>query len=119
VRGIAIGLKKNSYFLPPVQVVIDRLLQLTEGHQAWFERKQFEAFSPSADACFSTVDVMSSLNSVYFWDFGTQRQFQVNVAKMQLGDAYSPLASLILDRDCGGPQDIFGATYPDMPVVAA
>jgi hypothetical protein len=119
VRGIAIGLKKNSYFLPPVQVVIDRLLQITEGHSAWFERKQFEAFSPSADTCFSTVDVMSSLNGVYHWDFGTQRQFQVRVSGMQLGDGYSPIASLLLDRDCGGPQDIFGATYPEMIAAAA
>jgi len=119
VRGIAIGLKKNSYFLPPVKTVIDRLLQLTEGHTAWFERKQFEAFSPSTDRCDSTVEVMSSLNATYYWDYGIQKQFQVRVDKMQLGDSYSPIASLLLDRDCGGPQDIFGSTYPTMIAAAA
>jgi hypothetical protein len=119
VRGIAIGLKKNSYFLPPVKTVIDRLLQLTEGHKAWFERKQFEAFSPSTDLCDSTVEVMSSLNTTYYWDYGTQQQFQVSVDKMQLGDSYSPIVSLLLDRDCGGPQDIFGSTYPTMIAAAA
>lgn len=119
VRGIAIGLKKNSYFLPPVRAVIDRLLQLTEGHDAWFERVQFEAFHPSPSECFETPEVMSSLNATYYWDYGTQKQFQVGVAKMQLGDSYSPIASLLLDRDCGGPQDIYGATYPSMIAAAA
>lgn len=119
MRGIAIGLKKTSYFLPPVQTVIDRLLQLTEGHVAWFERKQFEAFSPSNDVCFTTVEVMSSLNATYYWDYGTQRTFQARVDSMQLGDSYSPIASLLLDRDCGGPQDIFGSTYPSMIEAAA
>jgi hypothetical protein len=119
MRGVAIGLKKNSYFLPPVKTVIDRILQLTEGHVAWFERKQFEAFSPSNDELFSTVDVMSSLNATYHWDFGTQQQFQVRVDNMQFGEVYSPIATLLLDRDCGGPQVIFGATYPSMPEEAA
>jgi hypothetical protein len=119
MRGVAIGLKKNSYFLPPIKSVIDRILQLTEGHKAWFERKQFEAFSPSNDETFSTVDVMSSLNAAYHWDFGTQNQFQVRVGQMVFGDAYSPLATLLFDRDCGGPQVIFGATHPSMPEEAA
>lgn len=119
VRGIAIGLKKNSYFLPPVKSVVDRLLQLTEGHNAWFERVQFEAFHPSSDECFASVDVMSSLNAAYDWDYGKQKQFQVRVDKMQLGDSYSPIAELLLDRDCGGPQVIFGNTYSDMIAAAA
>jgi len=119
MRGVAIGLKKNSYFLPPVKSVIDRILQLTEGHKAWFERRRFEAFSPSNDECFSTVEVMSSLNAAYHWDYGKQRQFQVKLDSMQFGDGYSPITTLLLDRDCGGPQVIFGTTYPLMPEEAA
>jgi len=114
VRGIALGLKKTSYFLPPVQVVVDRLLQLTEGHVAWYERKQFEAFHPSVDECFQTVDVMLNLNLNYDWDYGLQKKFSVKVEKMELGDAYSPLSTLLFDRDCGGPQQIFGNTHPMM-----
>jgi hypothetical protein len=119
LRGIALGLKKSSYFLPPIQTVIDRLLQLSEGHKAWFERKQFDAFKSDVVEETTSAGVMSSLNATYHWDYGTQSLFQESVAKMQLGDAYSPIVSLLLDRDCGGPQEIFGAMMPQMSEVTA
>jgi hypothetical protein len=119
MRGIALGLKNTSYFLPPIRTVIDRVLVLTEGHDAWFERRQFEAFAREPTNLETSVEVMSSLNAHYDWDYGKQRTFQERVDQMQFGDAYSPIATLLLDRDTGGPQDIFGKRYPDMIAAAA
>jgi hypothetical protein len=119
VRGIALGLQTTSSFLPPLKSVIDRLLQLTEGHTAWYERKQFEAFSRSSTVPLTSVEVMSSLNRHYDWDYGTQSAFQRRIDKMGFGDSYSPVTTLLLDRDCGGWQQIFGKTYPVICAAAA
>lgn len=108
MRGVALGLKQTSDFLPPVRAVIDRILQLTEGHMAWFERKQFEAFARGNYRGTCTIDTMLSLYLNYQWDFSCQTDLEVKLRGMQFGDKYPTLVTLLLDRDCGGPQQIFG-----------
>jgi hypothetical protein len=119
MRGVALGLKTTAYFIPPLRKVIDRILQLTEGHDAWYERVQFAAFSKTSTIQVSTPEVMAGLNLTYDWDYGAQKVFDSVVEKMQFGDSYSPIATLLLDRDCGGPQQIFGKTHPTFVAYAA
>jgi len=38
MRGIALGLEKQCNFIPPLRVVVERVLYLTTGHKAWFDR---------------------------------------------------------------------------------
>lgn len=120
MRGIALGLKTTADFIPPIQVVIDRVLQLTEGHDAWYERKNFEAFSKDVTPVgVATEEVMLSLNMNYDWDYGKQSEFSKSISGMKFGDKYPIITNLLFDRDTGGPQDIFGARYPDFVAAAA
>jgi hypothetical protein len=108
MRGVAIGLRKSCNHIPPIRVVLDRVLELTKGHDAWFERKFLEHTMKMRDSYESTVDIELSLADQYDWDAGKQKLFAANVSRLQLGDAYNdPFADLLFDRDTSGPQRIF------------
>jgi len=117
MRGVALGLKKGCSFIPPINSVIERVLQLTEGHKAWYERKQFAPFAqeePLKLRCHhkTSIEVLLNLNMNYDWDHGRQMHFDAKVAKLELGDELGDYAQLLYDRDTGGPQVIFGGFAP-------
>lgn len=116
MRGVALGLKKGCSFIPPINTVIERVLELTDGHDAWFERKQFAPFAeePLKPRGYHTagVDVMLNLNMNYEWDYGLQRCFDADVSKLDFGGELWNYAQLLYDRDTSGPQAIFGGWAP-------
>jgi len=116
MRGVALGLKKGCSYIPPINSVIERVLQLTDGHQAWFERKQFAPFAdePLKSKVYYTagVDVMLNLDMNYDWDYGKQAHFDERVSKLELGDCLGSYSELLFDRDTSGPQTIFGGWAP-------
>lgn len=116
MRGVALGLKRGCCFIPPINSVIERVLELTDGHVAWYERKQFHAFDgleeePLKPKVYheTCVDVMSNLDMNYNWDYGRQSHFDADVAKLNFGDELGKYAQLLYDRDTSGPQEIFGS----------
>lgn len=116
MRGVALGLKKGCSFIPPIKSVIERVLQLTEGHCAWFERKQFAPFAeePLKPKVYysPSVDVMLNLDMNYDWDYGKQSHFDARVSQLELGDCLGSYTELLFDRDTSGPQSIFGGWAP-------
>lgn len=110
VRGIALGLEKQTSFIPPLRVVVKRLLALTEGHAAYYDRR-YDAYKMNYTTVHKeTPDVYDSLFQQYGWTPTIQKQFEKEVGSMRLGDPYpSCLAEILLDRDTSGPQRIFGA----------
>jgi hypothetical protein len=112
MRGIALGLQKQVSFIPPLRAVVDRVLQLTEGHKE-FVIKQYTGHMMDL----KHVDVktentksamMCALYEQYGWDFDYQSKWEQALSKMKLGDSYDfPLVELLFDRDTSGPQQIF------------
>jgi len=109
MRGVALGLRRNCNFIPPIRAVIDRVLELTEGHVAFYERKFLEHTVNVEQLYEPTIDVLVHLDEQYCWDTRKQKSFEATVSNMKLGDAYSdPYADLLFDRDTSGPQQVFG-----------
>jgi len=110
MRGVALGLQKSCNFIPPIKSVIDRVLELTEGAEAWYERKFLEHTMKVRGIYEPTVEVHLSLSDQYDWDFGKQKMFDLALSRMKLGDVWEcPVARLLFDRDTSGPQEIFCA----------
>jgi len=47
MRGIALGLKRSCNFIPPLSATVEKVINMTEGYQAWYKPKQFTAFDES------------------------------------------------------------------------
>jgi hypothetical protein len=110
MRGVALGLRSNCNFIPPLKTVIDRTLSLTEGVKAFFQPGFQEHVVKVSQLHESTVEVLRHLNEQYDWDADKQRAFSKRVDAMQLGDPYDhPFADLLFDRDTSGPQLVFSA----------
>jgi len=125
MRGVALGLKKGCSFIPPINTVIERVIQLTEGHEAYYQRKVFAPFADeplkSKEYHSPGVEVMLNLDMNYDWDYGKQSMFDASVKELAFGDELWNYAQLLYDRDTSGPQEIFGSWAPQtrpMPVGA-
>jgi hypothetical protein len=126
MRGIALGLQRQVNFIPPLKVVVDRVLKLTEGSVAYVPRGfKFTPFDLVEDTMKiskpheSTVDVMFNLETNYYWSNTHQEKFEEQVNNLEFGDSIRGIADLLLDRDTGGPQDIFGSWVKTLEPVAA
>jgi len=123
MRGIALGLKRNCEFIPPLKSVIERVLALTDGHDAWYRRKHFSPFEENmlkvSKPREATHETLYALNVVYDWDYGRQKMFDREVQSLQFGDEWHGIVDTLLDRDTGGPQDIFGSWVPTNVPAAA
>jgi len=110
MRGIALGLRNQVDFIPPLRAVVDRVVALTEGHKA-VEIRKFEGHLlkyTSVKVDHSKPALMCALYEQYGWDFHYQGLWEKTLSTMQLGDAYDfPLVELLFDRDTSGPQQIF------------
>jgi len=110
MRGVALGLEKNCHFIPPIKVVIDRVLELTAGHTAYYQRGFQEHVLKVRERYSSTVEIELSLSDQYGWSTHMQCEFSKTVRSLELGDAYADaFADLLFDRDTSGPQRIFGS----------
>jgi hypothetical protein len=108
MRGIALGLQKSCSFIPPIKAVIDRVLELTEGHEAYVNRCAFDYTMLHSRAHESTLDVNYDLSEQYGWQPDHNDRLRRYLQKMQLGDPYpTELPYLLFDRDTSGPKSIF------------
>jgi hypothetical protein len=111
MRGVALGLKCNSSFIPPLKVVVDRVLELTEGHKAYFERNFFEHTVKVGREFVPDPESTLALYNQYYWSPSTQKSWAQNVSTMQLGDSYScAYSQLLFDRDTSGLSQVFVAS---------
>jgi len=115
MRGIALGLEKQVNFIPPLRAVVDRILELTEGHEA-YKIRRYEGHLLDYSTLTTEFNVgnrvepalMCALYEQYGWDYHYQAEWERELSKMQLGDKLNfPLLDLLFDRDTSGPQQIF------------
>jgi len=113
LKGIALGLKATCYYLPPIRVVVDRVLQLTSGSQAYFSSDKEINIQRKGDWNLRLEvdyqpkfepDIMCSLQNTYGWTVTSQKIFASTVANWKLDDFVdSPLLDMLCDRDTAGP----------------
>jgi len=109
MRGVALGLRTSCSFIPPLRTVIDRVLELTEGHEAFYQRGFDEHVMKMRGTYSPSVETHLHMSDQYCWDFGKQDSFSDLVSRLQLGEAYDcSYADMLFDRDTSGPQRIFG-----------
>jgi len=117
MRGVALGLQKNCNHIPPLKVVIDRILSLTstvvvtekEQRAVSLYQAKFNDHTIKMRHCYeSNVEVDLAIYNQYYWDQRMQSDFTVTVNLLRLGEAYAdPFADLLFDRDTSAPQRIF------------
>jgi hypothetical protein len=111
MRGVALGLQKQVNFIPPLARLVERVLELTSGHEAkyinhWFCREAHKMTTKCLLG--STAETDYELYNQYLWTCSDQQQFEAELQSMHLGSewSFSTLASLC-DRDTSGDQMIF------------
>lgn len=129
MRGIAIGLIRATSYIPPLNSTVNRILELTAGHSAWFDRKLVRHVSFMSEAIGDPLkmrklhvtipETMLNLNYQYDWDYGKQGMYDRMISTMQLGDTMDGLCELFLDRDTSGPQCIYGGWAAQLYCAAA
>lgn len=114
VRGIVIGLKKLCYYIPPIQHVVDRLLELTRGVEAYTGREtwtkgyewqmDFTSFDGSVT---DRISMLTCLYRTYGYTPLMDYQWSVDCKHMELDDFIdSPVFQMLCDRDTSGPKMI-------------
>jgi len=112
MRGIALGLKRQVSFIPPLKSVVDRVLRLTTGVQAeylaeWQKREAHKCWW--SHELETTDEVMHQLYVQYQWGPTIQKSWDATLSKIQFDDKLdTPEARILFDRDTSGPQVIFG-----------
>jgi hypothetical protein len=106
LRGICLGLRAQVSFVPPIACVVERLLALTEGCEAYYLRANIEhsmRFS-GPRKYFACAETYHALDVCYGWNHTFQSLFELRVSRMQLGDSYDDiLADLLMDQDIAIP----------------
>jgi hypothetical protein len=88
--------------------VIERVLLLTEGHEAYFARGFEEHVLKVTGVHRATMDVLLNLEEQYCWSVTMQKDFENTLSTLHLGDAYNcSYADMLFDRDTSGPKRIF------------
>lgn len=108
MRGVALGLEQQCSFIPPIKVVIDRILFLTKDFSPHYikQYEEHKMLPPPNTIC--TPATMFHLHEQYGWTNEMQSDFEDYVNKMNFGDDFDhPYAKLLFDRDTSGPKIIF------------
>jgi hypothetical protein len=102
MRGIALGLKAAVSHIPPLNCVVDHVIKLTEGHQAYYTRhEEWKMLYAEQRTCPATMD---ALGAIYGWSYTLQREFEAEVSKLRLGDSSDHvLWNFLCGRDAGHP----------------
>lgn len=104
LRGTALGLIPSSYHIPPLKVLIDRVLNLTKHvgacistvHQDWKLR-----FKP----CTTNEGTWFDLFKVYSWDQWFNNSMEKEYSKATIGSTrLGPVSEYMMDRDTSGPK---------------
>jgi hypothetical protein len=109
MRGVALGLQKLCNHIPPIKLVIDRTLTLTEGHEAYYQKGFEDHIMKSRCLYDSTTMIDYHLYNQYYYHASIHESIKSSLNNMRLGDKYNnPNVILLLDRDTSGPQFVFG-----------
>jgi len=107
VRGTALGLIHTCNHIPPLQIYLTKLLDLTKGVKA-FVPTQREDWKLKYHAQQSVVETNVTLSNRYQWTEALQKEFVSEVSEMVLGkDCIRPIFSLLCDRDTSGPNSVW------------
>lgn len=108
MRGVALGLQSMCNHIPPIKLVIDRTLQLTEGHAAFYQRNFLEHVLKNDKMYDSNSAIEYGLYDQYYYHPGIHNSLEDTIKKINFGEPYNnPHIMLLLDRDTSGPQMIF------------
>jgi len=109
LRGIALGLKHNCYFIPPIRAVIDHILFITQGvkpavhYVCGFHIDEWHMNFVNLGN--DDLSVMTSLTVTYGWTYCHQFRFVSHLETQT--SMFSPLLYLLFDRDTSGPKVMF------------
>jgi len=109
LRGVALGLQTLCNYIPPIKTFVDRILQLTQGNQAYHgPEAQFKGMAWQMD--FASYDhtynsqVMTSLFETYGWTPNHQASLDTSVSTLNLDEVIvHPGFLMLCDRDTSAP----------------
>jgi hypothetical protein len=106
LRGTALGLLKACSASPPLVAYLNRILQLTIGHEAY--TPPLEEWKMDYDVSVPTSETWAVLYDTYNWDVQRQVLFEQSLAGMVFGDEFqTPLVSTFYDIDTSAPRHYF------------
>jgi len=104
IRGTALGLVKGCYHIPPIRIVIDRILELTK-HIGQCNVESPQPWQMKFKPCTTILETWSCLNSVYSWDQWFNSAMESEYLRATLGShQLGPISEYIMDRDTSGPK---------------
>lgn len=105
LRGTAMGLIPGCYHIPPLKVVIDRILELTKTVGQVFVKPTNESWKMKFKPCTIITETWVSLNTVYSWDEWFNSAMESEYSKTTLGCIQvGPASEYLMDRDTSGPK---------------
>jgi hypothetical protein len=112
MRGVALGLQKNCNHIPPVREVINHILDLTDGYEAYFDTKnqygRTQCMMKMKMMYTESEEIRLQMYDQYYYDSICHKRISSSLP--QLGGSYTdPHMTLLFDRDTSGLQQIFCA----------
>lgn len=103
VRGTALGLKAACAHIPPLNSYLNRLLDLTQGHHAYYTKSDEWKMSYKPKRPLPYAD--PTLFRRYHWGDNEQRELESELATISLcQDLDGILSQMLYDRDTSGPR---------------
>jgi len=110
MRGVALSSLDNDYHNPLLRALWLRILDLTNGHEPWFDRKRVHKMAAGKRAE-PTAQTWEQLEYRYGWNQEVQRRWVAHLATLKLGDDIDfPEAAWACSVDTDGPVPY--ATHP-------
>jgi len=104
MRGVALGLWKSCAHIAPLRCVLDRVLELTEGSTAFYQRFWDEHVLRDSVEQTESPETFLLLEDQYEWSYRKQELMEETVSGLRFGQAYKdPLVDMLFDRDTSGP----------------
>jgi hypothetical protein len=106
MRGIALGLKKQTAFIAPLKTVVDHVIRLTKGSEAkyvsrWMRDQEYTI--KTLGDYKSTEETTYQLELQYGWTVEMQEEWERYIGSLKFGDDFDhPFAKLLFDRDTLG-----------------
>jgi len=107
-RGVAIGLLPVATYVPVVQKMCDRILELTSGHSAkMLDTGDWQMkHSPQE----MTSETQFFVDEIYGLNTAKRDFLYKHIGKLEFGHTIdSPVMNMLFDRDTSGHQHIFAA----------
>jgi hypothetical protein len=106
MKGVALGLLPGCGDIPPLRVVLDRILELCGDASTAVSRKTY-IYKMSYKSQ-PLTNVSYYLDSIYQWTHEMQTEFAAWVSTLQFNDPFDhPLAMHLMRVDSGGPLDFW------------